>query len=67
MTIHIEIARRDRGYGKVWDLRIGDVKGSTEISNSSKEKVLEDISVEMDSEASIEDKRFEEEFGVKEE
>lgn len=59
MTIHIEIARRDRGCGKVWDLRIGDVKGSTDISNTSKEGVLEAISSEMDSEASIEDKSLE--------
>ena len=42
MTIHIEICKSHWKEG-TWCIRIGDIKGSSECSNISKEDLLEEI------------------------
>ena len=46
-VIQIEIMRSEYVKGK-FNLRIGDIKGSTGLSNFSKEDILKQISDEMD-------------------
>ena len=45
--IQIEIMRSEYMEGK-FNVRIGDIKGSTELSNCSKQDMLNEISVEID-------------------
>jgi len=45
MTIHIEICI---GNKSKYNARIGDIKSSTELSNFTKEEVLNEISNEID-------------------
>lgn len=46
-VIHIEICKSHWKKG-AWNLRIGDLRGSTEISNSSKAEMLKTIKDEID-------------------
>lgn len=50
MTIHIEICKsniRDKWYKDKWNVRIGDITGSTEFSNYTIEEILEVIEKEI--------------------
>ena len=46
-VIYVEIMRSEYMKGK-FNVRIGDIKGSTELSNFSKREILKDISDEID-------------------
>ena len=48
MTIHIEIDNRGYHPSRFWRIRIGDITGSTEHSNISKEDVLKEVVDAMD-------------------
>ena len=48
MAIHIEIDEGGYNPSRFWRIRIGDITGSTEHSNISKEEVLEDVGDAMD-------------------
>jgi len=46
-VIQVEIMRSEYMEGK-FNLRVGDIKGSTGLSNCSKEEILKEISNEID-------------------
>ena len=47
-VIRIEIKKKEPAFGKdKWEIRIGDIDGSTTHSNISKEEVLSEIRDEM--------------------
>ncbi len=46
-VIKIEIMRSEYMKDR-FNIRIGDIKGSTELSNATKEEIIEEISVEID-------------------
>ncbi len=46
-VIHVEIMRSEYMKGR-FNVRIGDIKGNTEMSNFSKEDILKEMSDEID-------------------
>ena len=46
MTIHIEICKSSWGKDK-WNIRVGDIAGSSEHSNISKEELINEIKEQL--------------------
>lgn len=47
MVIHIEAKRT---YGKRWNVRFGDIEGSTDIYNTTKSELIKSIESEIEEE-----------------